>query len=73
VALGGLISYGTCFPDAWRHAGGLTARILKGANPADLPVEEVTKFELLLNLRAANALGLNMPQFLLARANEVVE
>ena len=73
VEAGGLMSYGPNFPDLWRRAGDLVDKILRGAKPADIPVEQPRKFDLIINLTTAKALGLTIPDKLLALADEVIE
>jgi putative tryptophan/tyrosine transport system substrate-binding protein len=73
VEAGGLMSYGPNFPDLWRHTANFVDKILRGTKPADIPVEQPTKFDLVVNLITAKALGLTMPASVLARADEVIE
>jgi putative ABC transport system substrate-binding protein len=73
VEAGGLMSYGASFPHLFRRAAELVDKVLRGTQPADIPVEQPTKFDLVINLTTAKALGLDVPPTVIARADEVIE
>jgi putative tryptophan/tyrosine transport system substrate-binding protein len=73
VEMGGLMSYGPNFPDLYRRSADVVDKILRGAKPADIPVQQPTQFDLIVNLTTAKALGLTMPESFLLRADEVIE